>query len=265
MDAAAPALSPMQPYIPGLTPLQAYLPDFRRRVGLIVTSLLTLVDRSIARRPGDLPLWKHIYRVARRFLRLIDRLAAGRWPQARRGPHTGGRPHPENLSRGSRFSTRGGWLALDLGAEAAALRVQLQAVLAEPLAKELFAQVPAAGRILRPICRMLGVGRFDPYLAYAREAAEKSAAWASRGPAACLSRRPDRPSRRDKAILLVAALGLGPKPPGSSTRGEAPAAAPAAAAPPRSPADAPLKCMPFRAARPPVWWYGADPAAKKPP
>ena len=236
---------------------QLYAPELAVRVGIIVATLRTAVGRGLAGKvPLHLlgaPLCSRLSRILKRFTDLMDRLAAGRLPRQRSGPHTGGAPHPENLSRGSPFSTRGGWLALDLGAEAAALRVQLQAVLAEPLAKELFAQVPAAGRILRPICRMLGVGRFDPYLAYAREAAEKSAAWASRGPAACLSRRPDRPSRRDKAILLVAALGLGRK------------SDPPVASPPRSPADAPLKCMPFRAARPPVWWYGADPAAKKPP
>jgi len=237
------------------SPILNYLPDFRRRVGLIVTGLLTLLDRNIANRRRDLPLWNHIYRAARRFFDLMDRLAAGRLPRTRRGPHTGGRPHPENLTRGCPFAGRRGWLALHLGVEAAPLRAQLEAVLAEPGAKELLAQVPAAERILRPICRMLGVGRFDPYLDYAREAAEKTAAWATGGLAACLYRRPDRLSRRTKAML---ALGLGRK-------SEAPSADPAAASPPRSPADAPLKCLPFRAARPPAWWYGADPPPQKPP
>jgi len=249
---------------PCLTPTQAYLPDFRRRVGLIVTGLLTLLDRNIANRRRDPPLWPHIYRAARRFFDLMDRLAAGRLPRVRRGPHTGGRPHPENLHRGCPFAGRRGWLTLDLGVEAAALRLQLEAVLAEPAARDLLAQVPAAERILRPICRMLGVGRFDPYLDYAREAAQKAAAWAAGGLAACLYRRPDRLSRRAKAMLALG-LGRNSRQPPDSIRGAAPSADPAAASPPRSAADAPLKCLPFRAARPPDWWYGADPPPQKPP
>jgi hypothetical protein len=38
----------------------------------------------------------------------------------------------------------------------------LQALLAEPAAAELLAQAPSAGRILRPITRLLAIGAFAP-------------------------------------------------------------------------------------------------------
>ena len=141
------------------SPILNYLPDFRRRVGLIVTGLLTLLDRNIANRRRDLPLWNHIYRAARRFFDLMDRLAAGRWPRQRRGPHTGGAPHPENLRRGNSSPTNPGWLMIVLGWELAGCRAQLEALLAEPAAAEILARVPAAERILRPLRRMLGLRR----------------------------------------------------------------------------------------------------------
>ena len=147
-----------------LTPLQSYLPGFRRRVVVILAGLLSLVDRSIARYPDNIRLWKYLYRLARRFLALMDRLAAGRPPRApRRGPHTGGRPHPENLSRGSPFCLRRGSLVNELGTPAARCCLQLQAILTEPAAIDLLARVPEAERILRPLCRLLGLGRYDPY------------------------------------------------------------------------------------------------------
>ena len=175
MDAAVPDLTQTQPYIPGLTPMQAYLPGFRRRVGRILIGLLILVDRGIARHFFDIRLWKHLYRLwkhlyrtARRFFDLMDRLAAPHPPRPRRVAHTDGCGNPGNLSCGSPFPLRRGWLVDELGLDAARHCVALQAVLSEPQAIELLAQAPAAARILRPICRMLGVGRFDPYRPWLR-------------------------------------------------------------------------------------------------
>ena len=50
-----------------------------------------------------------------------------------------------------------GWLVRELGYEAAGYGAQLEHLLADPGVQELLARVPAVGRILRPVCRMLGV------------------------------------------------------------------------------------------------------------
>jgi hypothetical protein len=91
----------------------------------------------------------------------MDRLAAGRLPRHRRGPHTGGAPHPENLQRNP-LPLDYGWLLIALGWEAAGCGAQLEHILVEPAAAEILALIPAAERILRPLRRMLGLGPFDP-------------------------------------------------------------------------------------------------------
>ena len=50
-----------------------------------------------------------------------------------------------------------GWLVRALGWEVAGFGSQLEALIAEPEMQALLARVPAAGRLLRPLCRMLGV------------------------------------------------------------------------------------------------------------
>ena len=50
-----------------------------------------------------------------------------------------------------------GWLVRALGWEVVAFGSQLEALIAEPEMQALLARVPAAGRLLRPLCRMLGV------------------------------------------------------------------------------------------------------------
>jgi len=81
----------------------------------------------------------------------MARLASGKPARPRRPGRPSG-PHSSLLPRG-RF-----WLIGVLGYEAAGLASQLQALLAEPAAAALLAEVPAAGRILRPIARMLAIG-----------------------------------------------------------------------------------------------------------
>ena len=212
---------------PALTQFQDYLPGFRRRVGLIVCGLLTLLDRSTARHPSNIRLWRHLYRLARRFFDLMDRLAAGHLPRPRLGAHTGGRPHPENLSRGTPFRLDHGWLVAELGFEAARFCAQLEAALGEPAARELLTAVPAAERILRPICRLLGTGRFNRYP------------------------RPDQP-RRGRARLRTD--------PASRAAALSPGVLP-----PLDPSYKcrPLNGL----ARPPFpeLWYGFDPPIEKPP
>ena len=132
----------------------AILPDFLRRFGMIVAAVAALVAARLLRHPRYaaliIPLWHRITRAGRRFERLTVRLAAGKL----RKPHRSGRGGP----RATALPTGRGWLVAAIGYEAAGCASQLTALLAEPGVVELLALVPAAGRILRPLCRMLGVG-----------------------------------------------------------------------------------------------------------
>ena len=138
--------------------VQAYAPDLARRVALILTTLAALVARRFLAQPRlvalIIPLWRRLTRAARRFERLMARLAAGHLPKpgrsGPRGPHRSANTIP----------TGRGWLIRVLGHEAAACASQLQTLLAEPAAVELLAQAPTAQRILRPLTRMLAIGAF---------------------------------------------------------------------------------------------------------
>ena len=139
--------------------VSAFAADFSRRFGLIVAALAALIARRFLREPRlvtlIVPLWTRLNRAARRSERLMARLAGGSLPQPRA-------PRPRRSGRGAahRRATlpRGrGWLVRALGPEAAAYASQLESLLAEPAAAELLALAPSAGRILRPIARMLGV------------------------------------------------------------------------------------------------------------
>ena len=99
-------------------------------------------------------IWTRLRRMAGRFAGLAARVAAGTAsPRRRASPHPAtGRPHPpyRRLPRG--FA----WLVRQLPGTAAGA-AQMQYLLAEPEMAALLAAAPQMGRILRPLCRMLGV------------------------------------------------------------------------------------------------------------
>ena len=142
-------------------PVQASAPDLAldlaRRVGLILAALVALVSRRLLREPRlallIVPLCTRLRRAAGRFERLMARLAAGTPPRPHHQSGPGG-PHQTVLPTGR------GWLIRVLGYEAANYASQLQALLAEPAAVELLAAAPTAGRILRPLSRLLAIGAF---------------------------------------------------------------------------------------------------------
>jgi hypothetical protein len=141
---------------PFTAPVQAFAPDLARRVGLILAALADLIARRFLRDPRlvllIIPFCTRLKRAARRFERLMVGLAAGTPPRPHRsGP---GGPHRSMLPTGR------GWLIRVLGYEAAGYASQLQALPAEPAAAELLALAPTAGRILRPLSRMLAIGAF---------------------------------------------------------------------------------------------------------
>ena len=155
------------------TPLAAFAADFSRRFGLILVALAALVARRLLRQPRlvtlIVPLWNRLNRAARRCERLMARLAAGSPSRRRDGSAAAGRlPRPRRPGRsfphpvGATLPGGRGWLVRALGPEAAAYAAQLESLLAEPAAAELLALTPSAGRILRPIAHMLGVGAVAP-------------------------------------------------------------------------------------------------------
>ena len=126
-----------------------------------LTLIIDLLCRATAARiaggmlagPVILLIWSYLRRLGARFVRLAARIEAGRdRPRRHAAAHRPAppprRPHP--LPRGR------GWL-LRLVPQAAAGASQLQHLLTEPEMAALIAASPHTGRLLRPLCRMLGV------------------------------------------------------------------------------------------------------------
>ncbi len=133
--------------------LRAAAPLLAVRLGMILAGLAALIARAFLKHPRHvaviLPLWARLTRAARRFERLMARLTEGKTPRPSRPGHSGPPPTP--------LPTAHGWLVVALRHEAAAYACQLEAFLAEPQTAALIAHSPQAGRILRPLCRMLGL------------------------------------------------------------------------------------------------------------
>ena len=131
------------------------------RLGLIVGGLAALVARRFLKEPQFfaliVPLWGWLGRVGRRFAVAIARPAVVRRRSAAASrvnapvAAVAARPAVVRLPSGH------GWLVRALGWEAAGYGSQLQALLAEPEMQALLDAVPAVGRALRPLGRMLGV------------------------------------------------------------------------------------------------------------
>ena len=118
-------------------------PEMVRRLGVIVAGMIAVVARRFLRDPQFsaviVPLCGWLGRAVRRFGRVVARPARAVARVRVRLP--GGK----------------GWLVRALGWEMAGYGSQFEAWLAEPEVQALLARLPAAGRVLRPLCRMLGV------------------------------------------------------------------------------------------------------------
>ena len=139
-----------------------------RRLGVILAAVAALIARRFLRDPKFaaviVPLWGWLGRSARRFERVVMRPAVVRPGVARPAGRAEGSPmaqdavmRPARLRSRLRLPGGQGWLVKALGWEAAGYGSQLTALLAEPEMQAVLAAVPAVGRILRPVCRMLGV------------------------------------------------------------------------------------------------------------
>ena len=99
-------------------------------------------------------LWHRIGRMTRRFEALFTRWQAGKLPKPRPSragqPRTPRAPSPR-LPRGRT------WVVAQIGYHAAGRASQLQHLLADPDMAEFLHAAPQAGRLLRPLCHILGI------------------------------------------------------------------------------------------------------------
>ncbi len=100
-------------------------------------------------------------KMVRDFQALFDLWGIGRLPAARKRPDQPSQPKPASTqpkpSRQPGFATLGFARLVKILPEATRYREQLQALLAKPSMVAFLAEVPQAGEILRPLCRLLGV------------------------------------------------------------------------------------------------------------
>ena len=129
-------------------------PELVRRLTLIVGGVAALIARRVLRDPRFFkltgPLWSWLNRTVQRFGRVRMVPAA---PVAAPRPQ---RVRTVPVDR-VRLPSGRGWLVKALGWEAAGYGSQLDALLHEPEMVALLETVPAVGRLLRPLARMLGV------------------------------------------------------------------------------------------------------------
>ncbi len=129
-------------------------PELVRRLTLIVGGVAALIARRFLRDPRFFkltgPLWSWLNRTVQRFGRVRMVPAA---PVAAPRPQ---RVRTVPVDR-VRLPSGRGWLVKALGWEAAGYGSQLDALLHEPEMVALLETVPAVGRLLRPLARMLGV------------------------------------------------------------------------------------------------------------
>jgi hypothetical protein len=158
--------------------LRAAAPDLARRLGLTLGGLCTAIGPIAAGKSPVAALitlvWKHIFRRRGRLEALLTRVAAGWLPRpptprptttakqptapepVAPAPLAPDRPHigPPTLGRLPRGRA---WLVRIVGYQAAGFGSQLDHLLADPAMAEFVACVPSAARMLRPLCRALGI------------------------------------------------------------------------------------------------------------
>jgi hypothetical protein len=151
---------------PAAPDLATSAPGFAGRLAMIAAGLVALIARAFLRDPRlaplIVPLCGRINRTARRFAALMAAIA--RHGALRRGEASDrGALAPRKRCRPFAPRTRcpipasPAWLIKTLHHEAAAYASQLSHLLAEPAMRELLDATPAAQRLLRPLCRMLGL------------------------------------------------------------------------------------------------------------
>ncbi len=118
-------------------------------------ALAAAAVRNKAAAPLILLLWPRLNRLAARFTRLAARVAAGTATPRRRISLSLTSTRPRKPY--ARLPRRFGWLLRLEREAAAAAGSQLRHLLTDPEMADILAAAPQAGRLLRPLCRMLGV------------------------------------------------------------------------------------------------------------
>ncbi|MBV8521683.1 MAG: hypothetical protein JOY71_06070 [Acetobacteraceae bacterium] len=133
------------------------------RLALIIAGLRGILAAHMAKDRSAVAVlflaWARLGRLSSRFQALLAAIRAGRLPPTPSARRQAGDdlelPRPEGLPA-PRLPGRFGWL-IRLVPGAAVYGTQVQYLLADPEMSALLADVPQAGRILRPLCRMLGI------------------------------------------------------------------------------------------------------------
>ena len=138
--------------------IQARLPDLAVKLAAILGPLAAAVAAGFLRRPalvGLIPaLWRRLTHVARRFAAVRGAAAPGKAEGVRQRPM-----RAMAVVALVRLPTRRGWLVEALGYQAAGYASQLAHLLAQPEMRAVLDAAPGFGRVLRPICWMLGIAR----------------------------------------------------------------------------------------------------------
>ena len=143
-------------------PLTPALPDVADRLAGIVEALRRAVAARASRRwafaPLALLLWPYLHGIAVRFDRLATRLRQGRVRARSPRPTAARTDAPTRTKPRSRLLPRGWAWLIRAVPDAAGYGSQLRHLLAQPEMISLLEAAPQAGRMLRPLCRALGIG-----------------------------------------------------------------------------------------------------------
>jgi hypothetical protein len=130
-------------------------PDLAQSFALVIAGLCRATASHIVVDRGAGPLLIRIFirlhRLAARLTSLVSQVQAGKLPPPGPGHSTGGASR-----RQPRLPERSGWL-LRLVPGTAVYAGQVQTLLDDPQTAALLEAAPQAGRILRPLCRMLAL------------------------------------------------------------------------------------------------------------
>jgi hypothetical protein len=131
----------------------------QRFTSLIEEICHTLTKHGRARfiaAPMLLLIWNRIFRMARLFTNLAERVHAGTLSETAPARSRGASARPARVQPAERLPGHFGWL-VNMLPEAAARGGDLCWLLRRPEIQDLIFAAPQIGRILRPLCRMLGV------------------------------------------------------------------------------------------------------------
>jgi hypothetical protein len=143
-----------------MTAAPAAPPSLAETFGLIIGGLCKAAavrmcaDPSV--RPPLLLIHAWLKRLVQKFAALVARAEAGTLRPPRRGCHRSPAKNPPDKPR-PRWPTNFAWLIKMLPYEAACFGSQLQHQFSQPEMMALLEAAPQAGRLLRPLCRMLAV------------------------------------------------------------------------------------------------------------